>query len=465
MFSVVSVIFRLSLHASVYKMEETVSEKLVAHIWQHQLVTKLITDAEEKVDIIFPGRICSNGGGDFCDAVLTIGNKTTRGNIEIHVRSNQWYSHGHHQDSSYNNVVLHVVMWHDYPTATMLQNGNIVPTVHLWQSLAYPLNRLNQRSRLSYHFSASCPNTKGYWVDESLIDILNTAGKARFASNVASLRRNLASENGGQVLFRNIARALGYDKNTCSFEQLAEMLPLKLLEAVSANDEQSAIHQTLILGTAGLLPSQRPHIKHTLTGEPEIAGLETIWQSSKVTGTMNQSDWHFFRVRPDNFPTRRLAALGYLISRYCQTGLLKSALNMVRESPKTHAYQWIEKGLIIPSQGYWANHIDFGVTTTRRTALMGRSKAAEIVVNILLPFAYVWGELYADPVLQEKALAIYLNYPELGDNHLFRFMKQQLLIRPDICLSASQQQGLIHIFKNYCRHRNCPKCPITLNQN
>lgn len=444
-------------------MEETISEKLVAHIWQHQLVTDLITDSGEKVHTTFPGRTCNDSGGDFCDAVLTIGNKTTRGNIEIHVRSSQWYSHGHHQDTNYNDVVLHVVMWHDCPIAIMLQNGNRIPTIHLWHYLAYPLNKLNQRSRLSYSSLPPCPKTQGGFEYKSLIGILNTSGKKRFIDKVAAFQGSLTKENSGQVLFRNISRALGYDKNTSPFEQLADMLPLRILEQIG-NSGKSTIHQALILGTAGLLPSQRKHLKHELTENRAIAELETIWQAGKITRTMNQSDWHFFRVRPYNFPTRRLAALGHLVRRYYEAGLLRSILNLVRESPQKHAHQWIEKGLIIPAQGYWANHIDFGVTTTRYTALLGPNKAAEIAVNIVLPFAYAWGELFAESKLQEKALTIYSNYPTLGNNNLLRFMKQQLLIRPDLNLSATHQQGLIHIFKNYCRPRNCQECPIAINQ-
>ena len=447
----------------MYRLEEAISEKLVVYIWQHQLVSNLVTDTGGNVHVIFPGRISSNRGGDFSDAVMTIGNKSVLGDIEIHVRSSQWYAHGHHQDSHYNNIVLHVVMWHDHPSTTVLQNGNNVPTIELWASLAYPLNRLSQRPRLSYGLLASCPSIKTCVRDTFLINVLNTAGKKRFYSRVDLFKQSLAADVAGQVLFRNIARALGYDKNTGSFEQLADMLPLKLLEKIDY--DKNSIHQALILGVAGLLPSQRLHRKQELSGAPDILELETIWQSSKKAGTMCQSQWNFFRVRPDNLPTRRLVALSYLLNRYSQLGLLQGILSLVRESSGEHTYQCIERGLIIPAQGYWTNHIDFGVTMTRCSALLGRSKAAEIVVNIILPFVYAWGELYSDPILQKKALSTYRNYPKLEDNQLIRFMRQQLLLRPGLYLSALQQQGMIYIFKNYCRYRNCRGCPVSLNQN
>ncbi len=95
---------------------------------------------------------------------------------------------------------------------------------------------------------------------------------------------------------------------------------------------------------------------------------------------------------------------------------------------------------------------------------MGQDKAAEIVINIVLPFACAWGEIAAEPKLKKKAAEIYRHYPKPGDNELTRYMKQQLLLKPEVGLSACQQQGLIHIFKTYCRHRNCTECLVALNQ-
>jgi hypothetical protein len=82
-----------------------------------------------------------------------------------------------------------------------------------------------------------------------------------------------------------------------------------------------------------------------------------------------------------------------------------------------------------------------------------------------LPFVCAWGVLYAEPELEEKTIQIYLDYPMQEDNQLLRFMRQQLCLRSDFRLSALQQQGLLHIFKNYCRNKNCDQCPITISQN
>ena len=179
---------------------------------------------------------------------------------------------------------------------------------------------------------------------------------------------------------------------------------------------------------------------------------------------MKEADWCFFRVRPDNFPTRRLIALSYLLARYHKSWLLQGILKLVREAPPRAEHRWLENGLTIVSQGYWANHFDFGIAKTRSSALLGREQATEIAINIILPFVYAWGEMAAEMKLKRKAAEVYHHYPKLVNNELTRYMKQQLLLKPDVDLSACQQQGLIHIFKTYCRHRNCAECQWLLTE-
>jgi hypothetical protein len=135
---------------------------------------------------------------------------------------------------------------------------------------------------------------------------------------------------------------------------------------------------------------------------------------------MNEADWCFFRVRPDNFPTRRLIALSYLISRYHKSGLLRGILRLVKKAPAGTEHHWLESGLAVASHGYWQNHFDFGIVTSRASAFIGYEKASAIIINTILPFAAAWGELDSDSKLKKKAAEIYRRYPKTGDNELTR---------------------------------------------
>jgi hypothetical protein len=71
-------------------------EKSVVRIWQHDLPgrTDLVTEEGEGIGIVYPGMINGDRGADLVDAVISTKNKTLRGNIEVHLKSSSWWSHG-----------------------------------------------------------------------------------------------------------------------------------------------------------------------------------------------------------------------------------------------------------------------------------------------------------------------------------------------------------------------------------
>lgn len=438
-------------------MNTEVTERLIARIWQHKLVTELVADNGEQLHLIHPGRSSNASGCDFQDAVFAINGKRATGNVEVHVKSSQWQSHGHHRDPKYNNIALHIVWWHDSQAPTRLQNGKAVPTICLGSFLSSTLNDLNNRINLSGNSLTSCPAVRHSNAD-SLNKLLAAAGEERFAGKIASFRNAINKEDAGQVLYRSITRALGYAKNAGPCEKLANKLPINILEGIKSQADST--RQALILGVAGLLPSQR----HKSVEDREATKLEMIWQSTHIAETMKESDWCFFRVRPDNFPTRRLAALSYLISRHGKSGFRQGILKLVKKTPSGAEHLRLENSMAIAGQGYWRNHFDFGIAQKRSSALIGRERASAIAINAILPFACAWGELSSDLKLKKRAAEIYRRYPKTGDNELTRYMKQQLRLKPETRLSACQQQGLIHIFKTCCRCRNCLECPVALNR-
>jgi hypothetical protein len=176
---------------------------------------------------------------------------------------------------------------------------------------------------------------------------------------------------------------------------------------------------------------------------------------------MSSGDWRLFRIRPGNFPTRRLAAMSYLLLRYREKGLLTSLIDLVRNAPEEKAADFIQKGLIVTGDVYWSEHFDFGKKCCGMgDALIGKSRAAVIVVNILLPFATAWAHSTSQSRLAEKAFRLYCDYPALQENTLDRHMSTQMGLNRTIVNSACRQQGLLHIYRNFCIKGSCPSCPV-----
>ncbi len=424
-------------------------EKQVNLIWQ-QVIGKELTSVEgERIKVIYPGRTNGGNGPDFQDAVIANGSALMKGDVEIHVKSSDWYSHGHHGDTEYNNVALHVVLWHDCDSATLLQSGKSVPVLCLSQALQH------QAYMMPYH-QLPCFQILNRVDKQTLGNLLNAAGEERFKQKAMYFQVKSKQEEVGQVLFQGMMRALGYAKNTRPFEELASRMPLNFIES----REGLALKQALLLGTAGLLPSQR--WQGNFAKEKEVQELERIWQSeSKKVKAMRKSDWNLSHVYPNNFPVRRIVAESYLLERYYEVKLLTGIFHLVEEAPLSLGHHVLESGLIVTGNGYWQDHFDFDVRSkTRISALLGHSKAGEIMVNVVLPFAFSWGKMASEPKLITKAIEFYNHYPKLAENEITRHMAKQLCLKASPDFTASHQQGLIHVFRNYCREGRCSQCPL-----
>jgi hypothetical protein len=426
----------------------SVSEKQAALIWQQAMGTWLTSTDNEQFNLVYPGRINGDNGPDFRDAVIVGESHLMKGDVEVHVRSSDWYSHKHHTDVEYDNVILHVVMWHDCDSATVLRSGRTVPVLCLAKALqhqAYLLPCTLPCSPILDHIDA-----------HTLKRILDTAGEQRFRQKGKRFQAELKQKPAGQVLFRGIMRALGYAKNTKPFVELADRTPLASIE----RKEGLAAKQALLLGTAGLLPSQRQQIEPSR--EREVQELEQIWCSmDRGTETMKESDWNLSRIYPNNSPVRRIVAQSYLLEHYDRGKLLAGILHLVRDASPAGGHRLLQHGLTVDSDGYWRDHFDFGIRSrTKIAALLGHSKLGEIAVNVILPFAFFWGELTDEAQLSDHAIDLYHSHPRLAENCLTQHMKKQLGLQESFDFTASHQQGLIHIFSNYCREGRCSECPL-----
>lgn len=428
------------------------SEKQAALMWQ-QVVGKELTSTEDKlVSVIYPGRSNGDSGPDFRDAVIANKLHLTKGDVEVHVKSSDWYSHEHHADAAYNNVILHVVMWHDCNSATLLQSGKPVPVLCLAKALRHQAYLLPHQ--------LPCFQILDHVDRQTLGKLLNTAGEERFKQKAmhfqAEILRSTQKKEAEQVLFRGIMRAMGYAKNTKPFEDLADRMPLNSIES----REGLPLKQALLVGTAGLLPSQRRQVK--FAREKAVRELEQIWQSAgKKVKTMRESDWNLSHIYPNNSPVRRIVAQSYLLERYCGKKLLAGILQLVKEAPLPGGHRVLENGLTVTGDGYWRDHFDFGVRSkTKISALLGNSKSGEIAVNVILPFAFSWGKMFNEPELMKKAMELYNSYPKLAKNEITRHMTKQLCLKEHPDFTACHQQGLIHVFRNYCREGRCSECPL-----
>ena len=98
------------------------------------------------------------------------------------------------------------------------------------------------------------------------------------------------------------------------------------------------------------------------------------------------------------------------------------------------------------------------------TVLIGRGRAGEIAINVVLPFFTALARRNKDTALENRVLNMYLHYPALPANELTRYMSGILLSRRGVKARACLQQGLIRLYHQYCRVKDCDCCPVFISR-
>ena len=121
-------------------------EDFLHYVWQFKKFdfTNLKTTIGENVTIIKVGDYTQLAGPDFFNAQIEIDNQKWAGNIEIHIKSSDWYVHNHERDSNYDSVILHVVWEHD--AVIFRKNNSEIPVLELKNYVSPTL--INQYQKL-----------------------------------------------------------------------------------------------------------------------------------------------------------------------------------------------------------------------------------------------------------------------------------------------------------------------------
>ena len=303
---------------------------------------------------------------------------------------------------------------------------------------------------------------------EVLKGVFESLGRERFLEKTESLRLLRTRLDFEQLLYEGIMEALGYEHNSKALRELAQHVPFADLDQKSEQEIQATL-----FGIAGLLPSQREKpLPPEVTDHPSVIALEELWRASEyaeLPPRMTEARWRF-TGRPLNQPTRRIAAISQLIHR-SQGSLMMYFLPIcekVASADTRKSLRAIERELkallTIEPVDYWKEHANFGTGGTRNAGLIGETRAIDIIVNKILPVAYIWAIEADSQKLQEGILKLYSVGSKSAGNQIIRKIDEQIfteaqqmrLLKP----TAKIEQGIIRLYKNYCADRLCDLCPI-----
>lgn len=319
----------------------------------------------------------SNAGPDFFNAKLKIDGTLWVGNIEIHTHSSDWFRHGHDKDKVYDSVILHVVGEADMEVTHT--DGGQIPQLILTcpesvQSHYHELCVADQYPAC-YPILASLPKlTVHSWLTALQTERLEQ--KARLITE----RLKHCNHNWEDAFFVTLARNFGFGLNGDAFETWAGMLPFR---AIDKHRNDLFQIEAFFYGLAGLLEDsflkKGQEDEYSLRLIKEFRYLQRKFEFTQV---MNATLWRFLRLRPENFPTVRLAQLAYLYQRGD-----KLFSRLLEAGTLTEVRTLLEVG----TSSYWESHFLFGRTSSQKKKTMGERSKDLIIINTVVPFLYTYG--------------------------------------------------------------------------
>jgi hypothetical protein len=240
-----------------------------------------------------------------------------------------------------------------------------------------------------------------------------------------------------EIFWWLLARNFGIKVNAAAFEAIARSLPISILVR-----HKNQIHQleALLLGQAGLLNTNYKE-KY-----PRMLYQEYQYYRNKYKLHPIQEPIHFLRMRPENFPTLRLAQLAILIN---QSSHLFSTI-MEMDSCKE-----LRKLLDITANDYWHYHYQPDELSIFKPKKLGKQMIDNIITNTLVPIVFAYGHTQAKASYKEKSLR-WLSETKAEVNNI----TQKFADLGVVSKTAFDSQFILELREVYCEKRRCLDCAV-----
>jgi len=429
-------------------------EKLLQYCWKHRILPEgeLRTADGESIEIVDTGLLNTDAGPDFFNARLRIGGRLWAGNVEIHIRRNDWYAHGHDRDAAYDNVILHVVDAQsngpaDADSAIRTREGRILPEVKI--SVPEEI-RANYRELLSEDSYPPCykiiPNVTPLSM-HSWMAALQTERLKQKTEAIAE-RVSMLKGDWEHAYFITLARSYGFGSNSDALEQWARNMPMT---SVAHHRDNLFQIESIFFGQAGMLniAAVRERLQLETAADEYFQRLQSEYEYLKHKFQMTDKyapQWKYMRMRPQNFPTIRIAQLARL---YYER---RTSLSQLIECDTIDK---LRKMFHCGVSDYWQTHYTFGHESQPSAKQLSAASISLLMINCAIPMIFAYGRQTGSEALCNRALDLLESLPP-ENNTITRMWKQVGLESR----SAGDTQALIQLKKQYCDRKDCLQCRI-----
>lgn len=264
-----------------------------------------------------------------------------------------------------------------------------------------------------------------------------------------------------QLVYESIFEALGYSRNKEIMKMIAMAVGIKFLNSLNKHDFILTV-ESILFNVGGLMPDLSNLPDEEISSY--VKKLYERWNDNKnkYNGRMfNSTQWHFFRMRPQNFPTIRIAGGARIINKLINSNLMDKMLEAVEQiEDLTKLAQSLRSLLVVRGEGFWSRHYIFAQSKNEQVNyFIGATRADEILVNLMLPVLSLYFEIFDKKELSQKAIILYLNFYQKTDNNLVNEVSATLFLK-DAWKRSVLYQGMIELFRDYCSKDRCLECLI-----
>ena len=413
------------------------NENLLQYLWKYKIFSKLdFKDTDgNPIEILDFGTLNTNSGPDFSLAKIKTKNIVLAGNIEIHVKSSDWYFHNHDLQKDYQSVILHVVYFNDTDIAELKEAG--IPTLEL-------KDYINEKILAKYQ---TLENQYQFIPCESIFD----ASKVPFLFSEETLLKKLdeksieieqllaqSKNNYEAVLFQKLAYSFGLKVNAEIYQNIAENIDFKIIQKISQNQFQL---ESLLFGKGNLLE------KETETNQKwkrEFEFLKIKFKISEQTFPVK-----FLRLMPPSFPTIRFSQLAMLY--HLQPNLFSKILKAKNIQELKSLFEKVK------TSEFWQNHYTFEKTSEEKIEKKLSDDFIEILlINAVLPIIYTYFK-NINPEKTDQVIDFYKNLSPEKNSIISSWKKLNVKFS-----SALETQAFLYHHKHLCSYKNCLNCNIGL---
>ncbi|MBS9773708.1 MAG: DUF2851 family protein [Tenacibaculum sp.] len=415
-------------------------EDFLHYVWQYKLFsTELKTADNEEVIILETGTYNTNTGTDFLNAKLKIDGQIWVGNIEIHLKSSNWYTHNHETDKNYDTVILHVVYEND--TEVFMKNNKPLPTLEIKncidKNILENYNK-NYSEQLKWILcEKQITEIKNNYITQNVLERLYF----QRLENKSVLIKELLNKSNNDfeaVLFQLLAKNFGLKVNGETFLSLAESVDFSIVRKEWFNED---ILSALMFGQAGFL-SENIEGEYFLHLKSEYKYLQHKYKLTPI----DNNNFQFFRMRPNNFPTIRIAQL---VSLYHIHHNLFSKILSVKDITSFYSL------LNIKVNDFWKNHYTFTKESKKSSKKLTKSFIDLLIINTIIPLKYVY-EYSRGKFNKDEILNLMKELKPEKNSIISKFSNLKIEAK-----NAFETQALLELKNEHCNDKNCLHCTVT----